>query len=125
MTELTSTALKAQTASLFADNTTGDISASDLRAQMDNLADSAAFKTSGHTLNPGVNDDGVNTGGNGIFTVGDIWINETADKAWISADITTGASVWLDITFADLGTITGSGAPANNELAVWTTATNV
>lgn len=125
MTELTSTAFKAQTAALFADNTTGDISANDLRVQMDNAADSSVFKTTGHTLNPGVIDDGVDTGGNGIFTVGDIWINETADKAWINADISTGAAVWLELSFTDLGTITGSGAPVDNELAVWTSPTNV
>ena len=125
MTQLSSADLKTQTATLFADNTTGDISAGDMRTQMDNIADSAAFKTTGRIIDPGVTDDGVGTSGNGIFAVGDIWINETADNAWINADVSTSAAVWLELSFTDLGTITGSGAPVNNELAVWTSATNV
>lgn len=98
MTQLTSTEFKAQTAALYADNTAGDISAGDLRTQMDNVADSSVFKLTGQTTNPVANDDGVNTSGNGVFKVGDVWVNETADLVYMCANNATGAAVWIQTT---------------------------
>lgn len=98
MTQLTNAEFKTQTASLFATNGIGAISATDLRTQMDNLPDSILFKTTGKTTAPGVTDDGVNTSGNGIFEVGDIWVDETADKGYMNLDNTTSNAVWLSLT---------------------------
>ena len=125
MTELTSTELKAQIATLFADNTTGDISASDLRTQMNDIADSAALKTTGKVVPPTASDDGVNTSGNGVFKVGDIWLDEAADTAWLCLDNASTAAVWIDITQTTANVLTSDEGPAPFELAVWTSATSL
>lgn len=125
MTEITSAEIKAQTALLFADNTTGEISAGDLRTQMDNLADSAAIKTTGRIVPPTANDDGANTSGNGVFNVGDIWLDEVADTAWLCLDNSTTVAVWIDITQTTANVLTSAEGPAANELAVWTGATTL
>lgn len=94
MTQVSSSVFKTNTSTLYADNATGDISAADIRAQMDDMADSASFINAGNSSAPGANDDGVNTGGNGAAKIGDIWINETSDVGYICLDNSTGAAIW-------------------------------
>jgi len=50
---------------------------------------------------PTVNDD-QNDG----YLVGDIWIDETGDQAYIPVDVTTGAAVWLKLTSASAADVT-------------------
>lgn len=119
MTEVNSTDFKATTTALYADNSTGQIGAGDLRAQMDDIADSVPFKKAGFTTAPTVNDDVDDTAGNGEFQVGDFWIDETADKAYVCVDSSTGAAVWIETTFIDVGNLSPTAAPAYKELAIW------
>lgn len=98
MTQVSKTTFKTGTAVLYPDNIAGEITPADLRAQMNNIADSTAFKKTGNTSPPAPADDGVGTGSFGSFGVGDIWIDETGDKIYVSVDSTTSAAVWLDLT---------------------------
>lgn len=43
---------------------------------------------------PDANDDDSDTGGNGIFKSGDIWINTTDKGIFICVDASTGAADW-------------------------------
>lgn len=106
MAQLTNTEFKTQTTTLFPTNGVGGISAEDLRTQMDNIADSAVFIASNNNTAPTANDDGDNTAGNGAFEVGNIWIDETADLAYICVDNSTGAAVWANVTQAGGGAVT-------------------
>lgn len=117
MTQVGRTEFKSDTSSLYPDNTAGEISPADLRAQMDNAADSATFKGTSKTTAPIANDDDVGTNGSGTFDEGDIWIDETNDDAYICADATTGAAVWLVLGGAL--TVTKSGTPAVTEVTLW------
>ncbi len=58
------------------------------------------------TAAPTVNDD-QNNG----YLVGDIWLDETNDKAYVNLDVTAGAAVWTEITqgggAVDHGALTG------------------
>ncbi len=125
MTQVDKTTFKSSTTSLFADNTTGEIGAGDLRFQMDNLADSVIFKKTNQTTNPTVNDDDNNTSGNGVFEIGDIWVNSTLETTWICVDNSTGAANWDPLTFDTSGFASIFGAPADNRIAVWRTATQI
>lgn len=126
MAELNSTDFKTVTADLYADNIIGNIGANDLRTQMDNIADSAVFKSTGKITTPGVNDDGVDTSGNGVFKIGDVWINELADAAYICVDNSPTAAIWNAITNTLLNAVTRTGpVPADNQVAVWANTTQV
>ena len=118
MTQISSTTFKSNTTTLYADNTTGNIGADDLRTQMNNTADSVVFKATGFTAPPIASDDAADTAGNGVFLVGDVWIDETNNKSYISVDSTTGAAVWIEIT--DVATVTKVSTVAATELAYWT-----
>lgn len=119
MTQISSNQFKSLTASLYADNTSGEIGANDLRTQMNNIADSAVFKSTGKTANPTVNDDANNTSGNGAFQIGDVWVNETTNRAYMCMDSATGAAIWTEITYTDPGALSATSAPAPGEIAVW------
>jgi len=122
MAQLNSTEFKAITASLYADNVSGEISAGDLRTQMNNIADSAAFKKTGQSINPTPNDDGANTSGRGTFKVGDLWINETNNSGWLLLDNTAFAAIWSQITLT-LGASVGIvGTPSDDQVGVWTSS---
>lgn len=129
MTQVTRTTFKSSTASLFADNDTGDIGANDLRAQMDNIADSATFKKTGFTVAPTVNDDGTDTAGNGAFDVGDVWVDEVASNIYVCADNTTSAAIWNVIpsisenerSFSDFG-CRGDGSTNTTDMTAETAA---
>ena len=123
MTQLDTTSFRLKTAALYPDNTTGAISAGDLRVQMDNLTDSVPFKVTGMTTAPTAIDDGANSNGTGTFQIGDIWVDETADKAWMCVDTTPASAVWVDISYSTVSALSATGSPVNNELAVWTNAT--
>jgi len=93
MTQIDSKSFKDLTVSLYPDNVTGDISAEDLRIQMDNIADSTTFKTSS-TSSPGVQDDRDGNAGNGAFTLGDIWVNTATSEVYVCSDDTTFGATW-------------------------------
>jgi hypothetical protein len=104
MAQISSTTFKSNTTTLYADNTTGNIGADDLRTQMDNTADSVIFKVTGKVAPPVIGDDSAGTAGNGAFLVGDMWIDETNNKSYISVDSSAGAAVWIEITIPDIPT---------------------
>lgn len=97
MAQLTNPEFRAETDNLFPTNGVGQITAADLREQLTNVADSIPFKITGQSSAPGSTDDGNNSGGNGAFTIGDVWINETSDTAYICVDNATGAAIWLNL----------------------------
>jgi hypothetical protein len=103
MAQLTKAEFDIQTAVLFPTNGVGAISALDLRTQINNLADSVPFKSTERTTAPDVNDDIDNNGGNGAVEIGDVWIDETNDQAYICVDNTAFNAVWLGITSGGLG----------------------
>lgn len=98
MTQLTSTEFKVQTAALYPTNGSGQISATDLRTQMDNIADSAVFNITAKTVAPTATDDGSNTSGNGVFKPGNIWVDETNDTAYVNLNNSTSAAIWVLVT---------------------------
>lgn len=114
MTQYTNENFKAQTNALFPTNGIGSISALDLRAQMDNVADSIPFKSTTQTTAPGVADDDSNTGGNGAFEIGDFWVNTSTNRAYICVNNTTGAAIWQSIGPKLTGTQTQNVASIND-----------
>lgn len=124
MTQYTNTEFKSQTAALFPTNGIGAISAEDLRTQFNNMADSVPFKLTGATVAPTVTDDGIDSGGNGAFEVGDVWVDETSNVAYMCLDSSTGAAVWVNIGSTS-GAVNSAGTPANNQLAIWTAADTI
>jgi hypothetical protein len=123
MTQVSRTQYKTDTATLYPDNTSGLISPADLRAQIDNIADSVPFVVTQKTSAPSVNDDESGTGGNGEFGPGDVWIDETNDNAYVCVDSTALNAVWLQ-TGGDL-IVTRSGSAASNQIATWATSTEI
>lgn len=62
---------------------------------------------------PTVNEDS----GDG-YAVGSIWIDTTADKAYVLLDATVGAAVWIEITQASgTGDVVGPGSSTDNAIA--------
>lgn len=114
---------KLDTATLFPDNTTGEISPLDLRIQMDKIADVTVFKTV-TTFNPTATDDSAGTAGNGEFNVGDIWINETSGFSYICLDDTAGAATW-SVVGSDLVLTAQTGSNTLGQVAVWANATEL
>lgn len=117
MTQVDITTFKNNTSTLYPDNTSGEISPADLRAQMFDIADSAAFINVA-TIPPDADDDAVATGGNGAFEVGHLWVNTATDTAYVCLDNTATAAIWVQI--GGDSDVTASGTTAANEVAVWT-----
>lgn len=124
MTEVGRTQFKSNTTTLYPDNTSGEISPADLRAQMNDIADSATFRITNRTGAPGATDDGVGTSGSGTFDPGDMWIDETNDVAYICLDNTTSSAVWEAAAGGPFA-ISISGTPVANQLAYWSSGTEV
>mgnify|MGYP000119707927 CR=1 FL=1 len=125
MTQVDRTTFKSTTTTLFADNSTGDIGANDLRTQMNNIADSTVFRKTERIAPPTNNDDGVGTNGNGRFNVSDIWIDETNDKAYICLDSATANAVWTEVTYVDAGSISAIDGPQPDEVAFFASPTQL
>ena len=98
MAEVSRTTLLGTIAANLPDNTTAEISPADIRGELNNLADSVAFKITGQTAAPTANDDSAGTAGNGTFAVGDFWIDETNNIAYIANDVTATAAVWSTVS---------------------------
>jgi hypothetical protein len=98
MAQIDRATFKSQTDTLYADNNSGQITAADLRSQMDDVADSTIFKNTNQTSAPTVTDDSADTAGNGAYNEGDIWINVTSGIAYICLDATVSAAQWSAIT---------------------------
>lgn len=103
MTQLTKAEFDIQTVVLFPTNGVGAISALDLRTQINNISDSVPFKRTGNASAPTADDDVDNNSGNGAVEIGDIWIDETNDQAYVCVDNTAFNAVWLGITSGGLG----------------------
>lgn len=85
MVKKTRTDFKSITASLYPDNNTGEISAADVRVQMDNIADSASFSVTA-TRAPIATDSNNN--------IGDNWIDSVNDITYVCVDNTVNNAVW-------------------------------
>lgn len=122
MTQVDKSTFRTETTVRYADNSTGDISANDLRIQMDNIADSAPFIATGKSTSPGLTDDGINTSGNGAFEIGDLWIDESNDQAYICLDNAAANAVWGVTTFDSDTSVNSTGGPAPNEIPTFQSA---
>lgn len=125
MTQVDRSTFKSNTATLYADNSTGNIGAGDLRSQMNDIADSTIFKSTGYTAAPSADDDDSDTAGNGVFGIGDVWVDESNNKAYICLDNTTATAVWTEITYNDSGVLDAVDVPAVQEIAVWVDPTTL
>jgi len=114
----------------FPDNVTGQISPADLRGQMDDVATSVPFKITNQNSAPTANDDINGTAGTltasgfvATFAVGDIWIDETSDQAYICSNNTATAAVWLLI--GGSLSVQKSGTPLVTQIATWANDTEI
>jgi hypothetical protein len=117
VTQVSRTIYKSTTATDFPNNTTGLISPSDLRGQLDNIADSSPFMTTNKIAAPTVNDDSAGTGGNGTFGLGDIWIDTNNDNSYICVDATPTDAVWYLIGGAN--TVFRGNTVSANQMTFW------
>ena len=95
MAEVSRTTLLSTILTNLPDNTSAEISPADVRGELNNQADSSVFRVTGKTAAPTASDDVAGTAGNGTFGVGDMWIDETNDVAYIAVDVTSTAAVWI------------------------------
>jgi hypothetical protein len=124
MTIVSRTQFQTDTDTLYPDNTTGEISPADLRAQMDNIADSAVFRGIGFAAAPTANDDSSGNNGNGEFNIGDVWIDETNDNAYVCLDDTDLAAVWALIG-GGLSVTSQTGTAVAGQIATWASAAEI
>jgi hypothetical protein len=60
------------------------------------------------------------------YEPGSVWVNNNTPSSWICLDNTDDAASWQQIgAGGGSGTVTASGTPANDEIAVWTSATDL
>lgn len=107
------------------DGAPNTITPSKLRQLILELIDALAAKSSPFSkvdasTDPTVDDDGVNSDGNGFFVTGSRWYNQVTDEVYLCLINTTGAAVWVPITLSldDLGSAAtlNAGAGANELL---------
>jgi hypothetical protein len=92
--QVSKTQFKADTQTLYPDNTSGDISPADLRAQIDNIADSVPFIKTQRNAPPSTSDDANGSAGNGSFNVGDLWVDEANNTMYACLDNAVSAAIW-------------------------------
>jgi hypothetical protein len=83
------------------------------------------FKSTLNTVAPTANDDSANTNGNGVFQIGDMWVDETADKAYVCVDNTATSAVWVDITISVTDAVLKTGVVSNSYLSFWSNSTTI
>lgn len=93
-----------------------EITESDLSAAVQTKLNNTAPSKFDATAAPDADDDDSNTGGNGTFAVGSVWIDVTNDEAYRCVDASTGAAVWINTTLTsdELGTIATQNANSVN-----------
>ena len=104
--------LQTTSETLFADNSTGDITAAKLREHMENITDNAVIKKI-YSGAPTVTDDAAGTAGNGKFETGDIWIDTSAELVYACVDQTALSAEWINI----------SGSGNSTHPVAWTSGT--
>jgi hypothetical protein len=97
MSSVSRTTFNSNTNTLYPDNASGEITPADLRAQMDDIADSVAFFTFSNTGAPDANDDSANSGSSGTFRVGDQWVDNNTSTLYTCLSASVGAAIWLTI----------------------------
>jgi hypothetical protein len=98
-------------------NTTGEITAGDIRDALHDIADSVPFKYTSQGIPPVANDDINGTASHGSFAIGDQWVDVASDIIYICADNTANAAIWQIL--ATNFPVIGDGAAAINQVAIW------
>ena len=95
---------------------TGGTSSQFLKA--DGSVDSNTYITDLYTRVAGIpvgDDDGANTGGNGVFEVGSLWFDTITTDIYQATDVSTGAAVWNKIVkLNDSGNLEGIFVPRSD-----------
>jgi hypothetical protein len=84
-------------------------------------ADKGMVHTS--TADPTANDDSGDTSGNGVFHVGQRWVNTQDDKVYHLANATTGGAVWRESLHTGAETLSTSGTLADTARTHWLAST--
>lgn len=91
-----------------------EVAESNLSAAVQVKLNNSALNKFDGIVPPGVNDDNVGTGGNGIFNEGSNWVDTVGNKAYKCIDDAATAAIWIETTLStvDLGTMATQNANA-------------